>query len=70
MKVHMSNEVLACTEINRKATKGVEFTSKVDPNLFMIILVPPELNLVPKTCFLRQMRPQNDPSEPPLVAIK
>ena len=49
MKVYKSSEVPRCTEINRKATKEIEFTSKVDPNLFMIILVPPESNLVPKT---------------------
>ena len=32
MKVHRSSEVPECTEINKKAKRDIELTSKVDHN--------------------------------------
>ena len=39
MKVHRSNEVPEYTEINRKAARDIEFTSKMDPSRLKYILV-------------------------------
>ena len=37
MKVCMSGEVPECTEIDRKATRGIEETTKVDQNYLKYI---------------------------------
>ena len=37
-KVYMYSDVPKCTEINRKATRDIEFTNRMDPNHLKFIL--------------------------------